>query len=124
MGWSDIDINLTKQNDGDIKRDTYLNAVENSLNNIVTTMQGQRRMLPNFAIGIYSLLFEPLDESTAGELGEGIANAIERWEPRIIIVNLNVHIDYDKNLYECSLTYRVNTETESQTFNFVLEQIS
>ena len=40
--YSDVDIELTRQTDGDIQRDDDVEAVINSLNNIVATMQGSR----------------------------------------------------------------------------------
>jgi phage baseplate assembly protein W len=67
--YTDIDINLERAQDGDIKKDTDVFAIENSLKNISETMQGSRRMLPTFAFNGYSLLFENMDEETADNIG-------------------------------------------------------
>ena len=56
--WSDVDPEYTKQEDGDIQRDTEVNAIFNSVKNIILTIQGERRMLPTFATNVYGLLFE------------------------------------------------------------------
>ena len=37
--WSDIDIELTRQTDGDITRNTDVNSIINSLTNIINTLQ-------------------------------------------------------------------------------------
>ena len=38
-----------------------IDAINNSLTNIFETFQGSRRMLPDFALPIYGILFEPVD---------------------------------------------------------------
>jgi len=63
--WSDIDIFMERQDDGDVTREIDVDAVLNSITNIISTVQGERRMLPTFAAPIAGLLFEPIDEITA-----------------------------------------------------------
>jgi phage baseplate assembly protein W len=75
--YSDIDLQFTKQRSGDITKDEDENAIENSIINILSTMQGSRRMLPEFAVNVNTLLFEPLDEITAYDIGENIFEAIQ-----------------------------------------------
>ena len=59
--WSDADDSLTRQSDGDVQRDNDVDAIFNSLTNIILTVQGERRMLPTFASNVTKLLFEPID---------------------------------------------------------------
>jgi len=118
--YSDIDMELNKQTDGDIQRDTELDAVINSLENIISTMQGSRRMLPEFAIDIQNLLFEPLDKRTADMIGQRIIVAIETWDTRIEIIKLNIDVNYDQNLYNMSLEFQVKPIEEVITIDFVL----
>jgi len=120
--YSDIDIELTQQADGDILRDTETEAVRNAIINIINTRQGSRRMLPEFAVNIYDILFEPMDDTTAYDLGNRIFNAIESWDDRIIIENVNVHQDYDKNLYEITVDFRIKTSQVIETVNIILKQ--
>jgi len=120
--YSDIDIELTRQADGDILRDTETEAVRNAIINIINTRQGSRRMLPEFAVNIYDILFEPMDDTTAYDLGNRIFNAIESWDDRIIIENVNVHQDYDKNLYEITVDFRIKTSQVIETVNIILKQ--
>lgn len=105
--WKDIDINFERKNNGDIKDMTNENAIGNSLSNIFQTLQGSRRMLPDFAMPIYNLLFEPIDEITAGRLGELIWDAVLRWEPRIVIEGLDIVSDEDNGLYEINMNYYI-----------------
>ena len=87
--YSDIDIELETQADGDVLRDTETEAVRNALINIINTRQGSRRMLPEFAINIFDVLFEPMDDTTAYDLGNRIFSAIESWDDRVVIEGLN-----------------------------------
>ena len=118
--YSDLDLELTRQTDGDVKKDTEIDAVVNSLQNIISTLQGSRRMLPEFALDIQRLLFEPLDERTAKQIGNKIVTAIELWETRVEIIQLNVTTDYDANLYRMTLNFRIKPIEEIRAIEFVL----
>ena len=120
--YSDIDIELEQQAGGDILRDTETEAVRNALINIINTRQGSRRMLPEFAVNIFDVLFEPMDDTTAYDLGNRIFNAIESWDDRVIIENVNVHQDYDKNHYEITVDFRIKTSQVTETVNIILKQ--
>lgn len=105
--WKDIDINFERKNNGDIKDMTNENAIGNSLANIFQTLQGSRRMLPEFAMPIYNLLFEPIDEITGARLGELIWDAVLVWETRIVIEGLDIVSDEDNGLYEVNMNYYI-----------------
>ena len=110
--YSDIDLELTRQSDGDITKDTEFNAVENSIANIVATFQGSRRMIPEFAIGIYNLLFEPMDNLSSNRLGSDILEAIKQWDDRVVVKNIHVNANYDLGQYEIKITYNMNCLSE------------
>ena len=124
MTWVDFDIFLRKGTDGDIKIMYDEDAIVNSIRNICTTLQGQRRMLPDFALPIYGLLFEPMDEETANKLGNAILDAINKWDDRPEIKNVHVNINEDAAQYEINLTFSTkdSLRSEPQTFSFILNQ--
>ena len=112
--WKDIDIQLRKKVNGDIKDMTNIYAIENSIENIFKTMPGSRRMLPPFASPIYGLLFEPIDKITAERIGYLLLESIEKWETRIQIENINVDPREDDNMYIITLKYNIiNDGTKS-----------
>lgn len=115
--WKDIDNEFRRGVNGDIISMTNNDAIANSLSNIFQTFQGSRRMVPDFAMPMYGLLFEPIDEVTANALASVILNGIERWETRIIVEGLDIEADPDKNQYEISLIYRIGAgNTEENKF--------
>jgi len=120
--YSDIDINLEQQQDGDVLKDEEDDAIKNSLENIINTMQGSRRMLPEFAVDITGLLFEPMDDTTAYEIGNRLLGAIEVWDDRIIVKNINVHSDYEKQQYKITLDFSTKTSQIIRTVEYILKQ--
>jgi len=122
MVWSDININLELGRDGDIKKHTYYSAVENSITNIIETLIFQRRMLPDFANSLPYLLMEPMTDETAREIGETIIDAINIWEPRVIIEDIDVNTFIDKLQYDILLRYRIEPEGEIRTYQKILQQ--
>lgn len=121
--WRDFDIEFERANNGDVVTMTNFDAVHNSLTNIFLTFQGSRRMLPLFALGIYKLLFEPIDFHTAGLIADLMYEAVERWEPRIEIEGLDILANADSNQYEITLNYRIledKSGENSREFSTVL----
>lgn len=105
--WKDFDNEFNKKANGDVVDMTNISAITNSLTNIFETFQGRRRMLPEFALPIYGILFEPVDEITSYRLGEMILSAVERWEPRIVVDNVEVLARPDQNEYRVNLEFRI-----------------
>lgn len=118
--WSDVNNTLSKQTDGDVQKDRDINAVFNSIRNIVLTIQGQRRMLPTFASNVSGLLFEPIDNITARMIAEGLVAAIRIWESRIEVTGFDIEPLYDQNAYRCRLKFTIVGETEVKSINFIL----
>ena len=121
--WKDIDLELNKQIDGDIRAMTGVDAVINSLSNISRTLQGSRRMLPDFALPFYHLLFEPVDEITGAAIGNYLINTIQSYDSRIELTNVSVEADRDAGQYNVKLAFKLKTSTsEPHKFEFILMQ--
>jgi len=118
--WSDIDSEYSRQEDGDIQKDSEISAIFNSIKNILLTIQGERRMLPTFATNVYGLLFEPIDEVTARLIAEGILQAIRIWEDRIDIRGFDIEPVYDQYSYRCRLKFTVVGSDDLETIEFIL----
>ena len=80
-------------------------------------------MLQEFALPIYAILFEPVDEITSYRLGEMILEAVKKWEKRIVVDNVEVIARPDSNEYRVSLEYRIVNDSREEnilTFTNVL----
>lgn len=118
--YSDFDGFFTRQSNGDIQKDDDVNAILNSLSNIILTYQGERRMLPTFASNIAYLLFEPIDEITARLIAENLIDAIKVWEDRIDITGFDIEPLHDQNSYRCRINFTIVGSSEVETVNFIL----
>lgn len=118
--WSDLDENYSKQSDGDMQKDVDVEAILNSLRNIILTFQGERRMLPTFATNIWGLLFEPIDEVTARIIAENLLKAIKIWENRIEVTAFDIEPLTDSNTYRCKINFTILGRDDTQVINFIL----
>jgi len=105
--WKDIDINLEKKHDGDVFDYTDEDAVKMSIKNIFLTNRGNRRRLPNFAFNLYDYLFEPIDKTTARNIGNALVQAIRTWDNRVIIEDLLITPQADKGQYHIVLKFKI-----------------
>ena len=119
--FSDFDPEMIRENDGDMKRDVDEDAVRNSLKNIVLTIQGDRRMLPEFATEIHKLLFEPIDESTARQIADQVVGSIELWDDRVDILDFVIQPLPDVGQYKCSMVFQIKGTVRTETLKFVLK---
>jgi phage baseplate assembly protein W len=65
--------------------------VSEAITLILGTAPGERPMRPEFGCGIHDYVFEAIDAYTIGRLDYEIRVALDRWEPRIDVLD----IDFD-----------------------------
>jgi phage baseplate assembly protein W len=85
---------------------------------ILSTAFGERLMHPDFGCGIHDLLFEPNNTSTSGLARFYVEDALQRWEPRIELEEVEVQADPGMpGLLLIGVAYRIRA-TDSR-FNLV-----
>ena len=114
--YTDIDLNLTKKRNGDIQEFTSVDAIKSSIDNIIATLKGSRRMLPEFAGNLWEMLFEPMDEVTAYQIGEELLGAIEQWDSRVIVTNIHVNPRYEHNRYDITVNFRLRNSRQNEQY--------
>lgn len=67
--------------------------IEQSIQLILGTAPGERPMRPEFGCRIHDHVFGLADVGTAGEIAFDVRAALERWEPRIDVVDVFVGFD-------------------------------
>lgn len=93
--------------DLNVSYDIY--AVKNSISNILTTKKSEKILSPEFGLRIEDYLFEPVSNTTATAIASEILNAINLFEPRVQIVQLQVIPYPDQYLYVINLALKVPT---------------
>ncbi len=67
--------------------------VEEAIRMILGTAHGERPMRPEFGCGIHDYVFAPSDGTTAGRIRYEVRRSLERWEPRIEVLDVYVSND-------------------------------
>lgn len=67
--------------------------IEESIRLILGTSPGERPMRPEFGCKIHEYLFSSADSETAGAIAREVRSALQRWEPRIDVADVNVTFD-------------------------------
>src|SRR6476661_1292909 len=64
-----------------------------SIRLILATAPGERPMRPEFGCAIHDFVFASADAATAGQIAYEVRSALDRWEPRIELVDVQVRFD-------------------------------
>ena len=97
--------------------------IEQAIQIILLTTQGERGMLPEFGAGLRSFVFEPNSPPTHRALEAAVRRALVDWEPRIDVERIEVVPDADEpNLLAIQIDYVVrDTNTAyNRVFPFYL----
>jgi len=96
----------------------YEQSIRESILIILGTAKGERVMRPDFGCGIHDHVFDVVNVSTLGQIESSVKEALERWEPRIEIIDVNTssHEIHDGKI-AISIDYKVRTTNNE--FNLV-----
>ena len=78
---------------GRIALSSDAHEIEESIRLILATAPGERPMRPEFGCAVHDYVFAPADAGTAGDLAYAVRVALDRWEPRIELEEVQVHFD-------------------------------
>jgi uncharacterized protein len=59
--------------------------IEQAIELILATAPGERPMRPEFGCGVHDFVFDSIDATTVGRMELAIRDALDRWEPRIVV---------------------------------------
>jgi len=91
-----------------------LDAVKQSLKNLLLTNTYDRLFQPNIGSNIRELLFENASVLVELELEDKIKTTIARYEPRIRNPIITVTDESDKNAYRVSIGFEVSYDTNTE----------
>lgn len=100
--------NLTrKAGDTDLKTDFDEHAIANSLRNLFSTKPKQRILDPEYGLRFEQFLFEKVTIQNARLIARKIEQGVERFEPRVKILNIEVIANEVKRRYEILLNLTI-----------------
>ena len=67
--------------------------IEQALGIILATAPGERPMRPEFGCAVHDLVFDTIDAAMIGRVESAIRTALDRWEPRIVVRDIEFDLD-------------------------------
>lgn len=86
---------------------------------LLSTHPGERVMRPDYGCDLHKLVFSPNDDTTAGLAIHYVQQAINQWEPRIVVERLDASRDdaYPERL-NILLEYRLSSSNTRDSLMF------
>jgi len=93
--------------------------IEEAIRLILGTSPGERPMRPEFGSRIAEHVFGPANASTAGQPAYDVRVALERWEPRIDLEDVEVSFDAaDAGVLYLDVRYRIRGSNDPRNLVF------
>jgi hypothetical protein len=105
--------------DGAIAQAEYEESVRQSIWIILGTAKGERVMRPNFGCDIYDLVFEVNSPSTAGKVSQAVREALQLFEPRIDMLDVQVTSVSDNEGSKLLISIDYQVQATNNVFNLV-----
>ncbi len=84
--------------------------IEQAIGLVLATIPGERPMRPEFGCDLHDLVFDTIDAAMVGRMDMAIRAALDRWEPRIEIEQ--IEFDLSRSAHGelvVTITYRVRS---------------
>ena len=109
---------------GDVSIKKDVEAVKQSVLNILLTNRGEKPFEPSFGSGIRSYLFEQIDAVTETLIREDIIFSLGNFEPRVVVEDVTVSAVPDSNYVDISLTVNIiNPINITTSIEFTVERL-
>jgi phage baseplate assembly protein W len=93
--------------------------IEEAIRIILSTTPGERPMRPDFGCAIHDYVFAPADAATAGQIAYEVRSALEQWEPRIDLHDVQVSFDeIDTGTLNIEIRYSIRGRNDTRNLVF------
>ena len=114
--YSDLNLLFTKHPvTADVTKKNDEEAVKASLRNFISTKHYERPFHPEIGCQVYNLLFENFNPITAQVMKKTIYDAINKFEPRVTVLDVKIREDVDKNDLSVDIIFRLNNSEKPIT---------
>lgn len=122
--YKDIDLSFSSHPEtGDVTKKIDVNAVKQSLKNLLFTQYNERPFRPDIGSPLYRMLFEPMDPVTVESMKKAIELVITNFEPRVNLEKVEIVPNYDTNEYELTIFYTVAGIGLPTSFSTILQRL-
>ena len=113
---------LSLSNRGGIEMVEGTASVRQAILMLLSTRPGERVMRPHYGCHLHRLVFSPNDDTTAGLAIHYVRQALERWEPRAEIIDLDAtRSEESPGLMEIMLEYRVRATLQTERMSYAFD---
>lgn len=122
--YTDLDLDFfAKPGSKDISKKVGEEAIKRSIRNLILTNFYDRLFQPNIGSNVYKLLFSNVTDVTAILISDAIREVITNFEPRCIVLAVDVLPTEDNNAYTATITYQLLNRPEPVVTEIFLERI-
>jgi len=123
-GWADLDLDFTKHPvTNDVNRKMNVEAVKRSVRNLIRTNKYEKHFHPEIDGGVTRHLFELSTAHTKHDIDLAIRNCLKNFESRVIVDDVRVSGDLDRNGFNVSIFFTVVNSPEPVEVSLFLERI-
>ena len=98
---------------GGIALSSGVEDIDEAIVLVLGTAAGERPMRPEFGCGIHDFVFESIDAYTLGKIEFEIRDALDRWEPRIDVADVDFDLSRsDEGVVLIEITYVLRTTND------------
>lgn len=111
----------TRIDGNDLRVDYDESAIRNSLRNLFNTKPGQRFLFPLYGLDLNQYIFEAVTEENGQLIGEKIVTSIEKYEPRVRLLQCDVVAMPDDNQYDITIMVSIPIFNTTSSINTILD---
>lgn len=122
--YKDIDLTFAAKPNGELYKKSDAGAVKQAIKNLILTNHFEKPFEPFYGGNIRGLLFELIDDDEIEEdIITNISSNIERYEPRVRILDINVFSRPDYNSVSVRIDFQVISTEEKVSFTTVVSRL-
>jgi len=107
----------------DLNAKLDVNAVKQSIKNLVLTQPGERPFHPEIGSQIHALLFENMYPGIEQSIKARILDVLNTYEPRCQVNDILCFADYDRGDYDVTIFFHVVGINEPQELEVALKRL-
>ena len=122
--YKDIDLSFKVNSlSGDIGKKLDVNAIKQSIMNLMMIEPYERKFHPELGSPLSGLLFEHMSPGLEQSIKVVIGQIIENFEPRVNLTDVTVRANYEQQLYEIGINYKIIGVDNPQGLSFNLTRL-
>jgi phage baseplate assembly protein W len=119
----DIDLSFTAKPSGDIYKKKDAGAVKQAVKTLLLTSPGEKPFQPSFGAGLGDLIFELMDADAEDEITDAVNIAVQNYEPRAKVLNVDVNAAPDQNAIGVTVTFQILSTSEVISFQTSISKV-